>query len=197
MKFLDTKGIINEKSGDYNILFLFSMGITKGKWGTLITELFEFKRLYEENAPLEDIFPDLPLDFPDRYNNMTLQGLVTQMHAFKKEHHMCELLQQAYQVLPEAAVSYAEAFRKLVKNEVEHISIAKAGNRVVATGIVPYPPGIPLLAPGEETGKLGGPVLQYLKCMQDFDNRLPGFSHDTHGIETVNGEYMMYCLKER
>ena len=64
MKFLDTKGIINEKSGDYSILFLFSMGITKGKWGTLITELFEFKRLYDENAPLEDVFPDLIVSNP-------------------------------------------------------------------------------------------------------------------------------------
>ena len=52
VKFLDTRGIINEKSGDYSILFLFSVGITKGKWGTLITELFKFKRLYDENTPL-------------------------------------------------------------------------------------------------------------------------------------------------
>ena len=65
--------------------------------------------------------------------------------------------------LPEPAISYAEAFRKLVKNEVEQIPIAKAGNRIVATGIVPYPPGIPLLAPGEQTGKdwrAGPPVPQ-------------------------------------
>jgi arginine/lysine/ornithine decarboxylase len=119
------------------------------------------------------------------------------MHNFKKEHHMCDLLQQAYAGLPEPEVSYAEAFRRLVKNEVEQIPISKAGNRVVATGIVPYPPGIPLLAPGEQAGKLAGPILQYLKCLQDFDNRFPGFSHDTHGIEMVNGEYMMQCLKER
>lgn len=54
VKFLDTRGIVNEKSGDYSILFLFSVGITKGKWGTLITGFFEFKRLYDENAPLEE-----------------------------------------------------------------------------------------------------------------------------------------------
>jgi arginine decarboxylase len=197
VKFLDTKGIVNEKSGDYSILFLFSMGITKGKWGTLITELFDFKRQYEENVPLEDVFPDLPRDYPGRYKDMTIRDLVTQMHAFKKEHKMCDLLQQAYAGLPDPEVTYAEAFRRLVKNEVEQIPIAKAGNRVVATGIVPYPPGIPLLAPGEQAGKLAGPILQYLKCLQDFDNRFPGFSHDIHGIEMVNGEYVMYCLKER
>jgi arginine decarboxylase len=197
VKFLDTRGIINEKSGDYSILFLFSMGITKGKWGTLVTELFEFKRLYDENAPLDDVFPDLTKGYPDRYGGMTLRGLADEMHNFKKEHRMCELLQQAFEVLPEPAITYAEAFTKLVHNEVEHMPVVKAKNRIVATGIVPYPPGIPILTPGERTGKLNGPVLQYLKALQDFDNRFPGFTHDIHGIENVNGEYKMYCVKER
>lgn len=197
VKFLDTRGIINEKSGDYSILFLFSMGITKGKWGTLVTELFEFKRLYDENTPLEEVFPDLTMGCPERYGGMTLKGLADEMHQFKKDHKMCDILQKAYAILPEPAITYAEAFEKLVHNEVEHIPIEKAGNRIVATGIFPYPPGIPILAPGERTGKQNGPVLQYLKSLQDFDRRFPGFEHDTHGIENVKGEYMMYCVKEK
>ncbi len=197
VKFLDTRGIINEKSGDYSILFLFSMGITKGKWGTLITELFEFKRLYDENAPLGEVFPDLADKWPARYSGMTLQTLVAEMHAFKKDRKMCELLQQAFSLLPEPVVTYAESYRQLVKDEVEQVPVAKAENRIVATGIVPYPPGIPLLAPGERTGPKSGPVLQYLLSLQEFDRRFPGFEHDTHGIESVNGEYMMICLKEK
>ena len=197
VKFLDTRGIINEKSGDYSILFLFSMGITKGKWGTLVTELFEFKQLYDENAPLDEVFPDLTTGHPECYGGLTLKELASEMHQFKKDHKMCDILQKAYALLPEPAITYAEAFEKLVHNDVEHIPIEKAGNRIVATGIFPYPPGIPILAPGERTGKQNGPVLQYLKSLQDFDKRFPGFEHDTHGIENVNGKYMMYCVKEK
>jgi lysine decarboxylase/arginine decarboxylase len=196
VKFLDTRGIVNEKSGDYIILFLFSIGNTKGKWGTLITELFEFKRHYDEGTPLEEIFPDLTTACPKRYCGMTLKSLTDEMHAFKKEHKMCELLQEAYAVLPEPAITYAEAYKKLVRGEVEHVPVSKAGNRIVATGIFPYPPGIPLFAPGERTGKQNGPLISYLKSLQDFDNRFPGFEHDTHGVENCNGEYMMYCVKE-
>jgi lysine decarboxylase/arginine decarboxylase len=196
VKFLDTRGIINEKSGDYSILFLFSMGITKGKWGTLVTELFEFKRLYSENVPLEEVFPDLTTTYPDRYAGRTLQDLVMEMHTFKKKNRMCELLEQAFSTLPEPVKTYADTYAKLVKNKVEYIPVEKAGGRIVATGIVPYPPGIPLLAPGERTGKLSGPVLQYLISLQNFDNAFPGFSHDIHGIENVNGKFMLYCLKE-
>jgi arginine decarboxylase len=197
VKFLDTRGIVNEKSGDYIILFLFSMGITKGKWGTLVTELFEFKRHYDEGAPLEEIFPDLTNAYPDRYCGMTLKSLTDEMHRFKKEHKMCELLQQAYSVLPEPAMSYADAYKCLVRGEVEHVPVSKTGNRIVATGIFPYPPGIPVLAPGEKTGKQNGAILSYLKSMQDFDKQFPGFEHDTHGVESIKGEYMMYCIKER
>ncbi len=196
VKFLDTRGIVNEKSGDYIILFLFSMGITKGKWGTLITELFEFKRHYDEKTPLEEIFPDLTGAYPDRYGGMTLTSLTDEMHTFKKEHRMCELLQEAFSILPEPGVSYADAFKNLVRGDVEQVPVSKAGNRIVATGIVPYPPGIPLLAPGERTGKLNEPLLQYLKSMQDFDTQFPGFEHDTHGVEIIKGEYMMYCIRE-
>ncbi len=196
VKFLDTRGIVNEKSGDYIILFLFSMGNTKGKWGTLITELFEFKRHYDEETPLEEIFPDLKGAYPDRYGGMTLKSLTDEMHRFKKKHRMCELLQEAFSILPDPVIPYSEAFRKLVRGEVERIPISQAGNRVVATGIVPYPPGIPLLAPGEMTGNLSEPLLQYLKSMQDFDNQFPGFEHDTHGVENIKGDYMMYCIRE-
>ncbi|MDD1717819.1 MAG: arginine decarboxylase, partial [Methanoregulaceae archaeon] len=196
VKFLGTRGIVNEKSGDYSILFLFSMGITKGKWGTLITELFEFKRLYDENAPLEEVFPDLVKGFPYRYGGMTLQDLCSEMHRWKTDHRMGELLNEAFSVLPEPVLTYAEAYRRVVRNEVDHVPVTRAGDRIVATGIVPYPPGIPVLAPGERTGSPDGPVLQYLKVMQDFDARFPGFEHDTHGIENVKGEYQMYCIRE-
>ena len=127
---------------------------------------------------------------------MTLTSLTDEMHTFKKKHRMCELLQEAFSILPVPAVSYANAFRALVRGDVEHVPVSKAGNRIVATGIVPYPPGIPLLAPGERTGKPDEPLLQYLKSMQDFDRQFPGFEHDTHGVEYVKGEYMMYCIRE-
>ncbi|MCU0631719.1 MAG: arginine decarboxylase [Methanolinea sp.] len=196
VKFLDTRGIVNEKSGDYIILFLFSMGNTKGKWGTLITELFEFKRHYDEKTPLEEIFPDLTNAYPDRYGGMTLQSLTDEMHSYKREHRMCALLQEAFSLLPEPAITYADAYKRLVRGEVEQVPVAEAGDRIVATGIYPYPPGIPLLAPGERTGPLDGPVLQYLKSLQDFDIRFPGFEHDTHGVENVKGEYRIYCIRE-
>ena len=196
VKFLDTRGIVNEKSGDYNILFLFSMGITKGKWGTLVTEFFEFKRHCDENTPLDEIFSDLTKGYPERYGGMTLPDLINEMHDYMTDTRQCALLQEAYEKLPEQVSTYANAYKKLVRGEVELVSVSEMEDRVVATGVFPYPPGIPILAPGEAAGKKEGPIIQYLLVLQEFDKKFPGFSHDIHGVECVNGEYKIYCTKE-
>ncbi|MBT2339870.1 hypothetical protein J7E36_12020 [Pseudomonas fluorescens] len=38
---------------------------------------------------------------------------------------------------------------KLVRNDIEKVTLEQAAGRIAATAIVPYPPGIPLLMPGE------------------------------------------------
>ena len=99
------------------------------------------------------------------------------MHAFKKEHKMCDLLQQALPSCRNRPSPMLKRSRNWSETRSSTCPLQKAGDRIVATGIVPYPPGIPLLAPGERTGKLKEPVLQYLKSLQDFDNAFPGFSN--------------------
>jgi arginine decarboxylase len=62
---------------------------------------------------------------------------------------------------------------------------------------VPYPPGIPLLMPGEHAGEPDGPVLGYLRALQHLDRTFPGFGHDIHGVEPVaDGTYRILCVKE-
>ncbi|HJK46087.1 MAG TPA: arginine decarboxylase, partial [Methanocorpusculum sp.] len=89
-----------------------------------------------------------------------------------------------------------DAYRYIVKKQVEHVAVDDMANRVVATGVVPYPPGIPMLMPGENAGAADGPILMYLKTLQEFDRKFPGFTHDTHGVEVINGTYYVYCIKE-
>ena len=69
--------------------------------------------------------------------------------------------------------------------------------RTVATGVVPYPPGIPLMMPGEMPVRLTALCSGYLKvAVKAFDRRFPGFTHDTHGVEVNNGDYEILCIKK-
>ena len=45
-------GIVPTRVTDFQVMFLFSIGITRGKWGTLLTNLLAFKRDYDANRPL-------------------------------------------------------------------------------------------------------------------------------------------------
>src|SRR5262249_55130443 len=64
-KFLSGRRIEIEKTGLYSFLVLFSMGVTKGKWSTLVTELINFRDLYEANERVSRVLPALAAGHPE------------------------------------------------------------------------------------------------------------------------------------
>jgi arginine decarboxylase len=193
--YLDAQGVVVEKTTDFTILFLFSLGITKGKWGTLVNALLDFKRDYDADAPLARVLPALVAAYPARFASMGLRTLSDEMFTAMKELRTTEMLEKGFSVLPRPDLSPVQAYETLVRGEVEKVPIDTMAGRTLATGIVPYPPGIPLLMPGENAGPAAGPLLGYLQALQAFDRRFPGFGHDTHGVEVVDGAYQAYCIK--
>ena len=101
-RFLAERGLVVEKTGLYSFLILFSLGITKGKWSTLVSELQEFKRLYDANAPLEATLPGIAAT--GHYRGLGLQDICQQLHAFYKEQRMVRILRQIYTELPEMVI---------------------------------------------------------------------------------------------
>src|SRR5690606_41708733 len=100
-KFLWERGLVVEKTGLYSCLVRFSMGITKGKWSTLLTELLEFKRLYDANVPLVDALPSIAREGGARYAGMGLRDLCDELHACYRENATAKALKRMYTVLPE------------------------------------------------------------------------------------------------
>ena len=193
--YLHRRGVEVEKTTDFTILLLFSIGITKGKWGTLLNALLDFKRDYDQNSPLTEVLPDLASSSPAAYGGIGLRDLADQMFAQLKETKQTHWLSEAFSTLPKMEMSPNAAYQHLVKDEIEHVPLDKLANRVLATSVVPYPPGIPMLMPGEATGAADGPYIGYLKALAAWDARFPGFGHDTHGVENRDGVYYVQCLK--
>jgi arginine/lysine/ornithine decarboxylase len=71
--------------------------------------------------------------------------------------------------------------------------------RITASLVTPYPPGIPLLIPGERFNKK---IVDYLRFTRSFNAQFPGFDTDVHGLveevdinpETHN--YFVDCVKD-
>jgi arginine decarboxylase len=193
--YLDAVGIVVEKTTDFTILFLFSIGVTKGKWGTLLNALLDFKVYYDANAPLTEIMPALVESHPGRYTGMGLRDLADEMFEQHRTSGLLKLQAEAFSALPQAERTPNETYARLVHNEVEKVAVDRAAGRTLATGIVPYPPGIPMVMPGENLGPDDGACINYLRALQAWDQRFPGFGHDIHGVEAEAGVYTIYCLK--
>ncbi len=194
-KFLWERGLVVEKTGLYSFLVLFSMGITKGKWSTLLTELLEFKRSYDANLPLSDVLPSIAQAGKAFYQDMGLRDLCDALHACYRENATAKALKRMYTVLPEVAIKPADAYNQLVRGEVEAVPIEQLEGRIAAVMLVPYPPGIPLIMPGERFTAQTRSIIDYLAFARTFDRSFPGFDADVHGLQREDGLYTVDCIK--
>jgi len=103
---------------------------------------------------------------------------------------------QAYATLPTPAMTPRAAFQRLMAGSVEKVPVDKMANRVVAVGVIPYPPGIPIVMPGENVGRADGPWLTYLRTLQEYGHTFPGFAKEVEGTEEHDGVYHIYCMKK-
>lgn len=79
---LNHYGIVPTRTTDFQIMFLFSMGITKGKWGTLVNALLSFKRHYDNNTGLKKVLPEVVETAPEIYGHMGLRDLGDKMFTY-------------------------------------------------------------------------------------------------------------------
>jgi arginine decarboxylase len=200
-RFLSSRRIEIEKTGLYSFLVLFSLGITKGKWSTLVTELLNFKELHDTNAPLDRVLPALAATHPQAYGRMGLRDLCEAMHRAYVEHGLAAAQQAMYTVLPEMALRPADAYERFVRGQVESVDIDALMGRTLAVMVVPYPPGIPVIMPGERITEATRPIQDYLRTARDFDRLFPGFETDVHGLrfEAIPGggrRHLVDCIAE-
>jgi lysine decarboxylase len=196
-KFLDERGIVVEKTGPYNLLFLFSIGIDKTRAMGLLRALLDFKRAYDLNLRVKNILPDLYAEDPDFYRNMRIQTLAQGIHQLIRQHDLPRLMLKAFDVLPEMKMTPHQAFQLQVKGEVETVEIDQLIGRVSANMILPYPPGVPLVMPGEMITEASRPVLDFLLMLCAVGRHYPGFETDIHGAKlTEEGSYLVRVLKQ-
>ncbi|HHR6037131.1 TPA: arginine decarboxylase [Providencia alcalifaciens] len=194
---LNHYGIVPTRTTDFQIMFLFSMGITKGKWGTLVNALLSFKRHYDANTQLKKVLPEVVEVAPDIYGDMGLRDLGNKMFAYLQRNNPGSQLNKAYSELPNVMMSPRDAYQQIVANRVEAVPLDKLAGRIAANSIIPYPPGIPMLLSGESFGETDSPHIGYLRSLQAWDSEFPGLEHETEGTEKIHGEYHVMCVKAR
>ena len=89
------------------------------------------------------------------------------------------------------AMKPTDAFAKMAHRQMDRVPIDELEGRITAVLLTPYPPGIPLLIPGERFNKV---IVNYLKFAREFNEKFPGFETDNHGLvkEIVDGKAVYY-----
>src|SRR5258705_10066588 len=149
--YLHRRGIEVEKTTDFTLLFLFSIGITKGKWGTLLNALLDFKRDYDRNTALAEVLPEILAAGPDVYRGLGLRDLAQEMFAQLRDTRQTHWLAEAFSTLPAPVMTPAAAYQRLLPGRIEHRPPDRPPAPGPPTEVRPHTPGAPKPSPGRAT----------------------------------------------
>ena len=194
-KYLAEHGVIVEKTGLYSFFIMFTIGITKGRWNTLVAALQQFKDDYDKNHPLWRVLPEFIAAYP-QYEHYSLRDLCNQIHSVYKLNDVARVTTEMYLSNMEPAMKPSDAWACMAHRKIDRVKIDDLAGRATATLLTPYPPGIPLLIPGERFNKT---IIEYLRFVREFNHCFPGFETDIHGLvkENTDGvlEYYVDCVR--
>ncbi|MGB6096706.1 MAG: arginine/lysine/ornithine decarboxylase [Comamonas thiooxydans] len=196
-KYLAEHGVVVEKTGLYSFFIMFTIGITKGRWNTMLTALQQFKDDYDRNQPLARILPEFCQQHR-RYERMGLRDLCQHVHELYAKYDIARLTTEMYLSDLKPTMKPSDAYAHIAQRKTERVEIDHLVGRTTVGLVTPYPPGIPLLIPGEVFNKK---IVDYLVFAREFAKECPGFETDIHGLvelEDENGEIRYYadCVAE-
>ena len=195
-KFLAEHGVIVEKTGLYSFFIMFTIGITKGRWNSLLTALQQFKDDYDRNQPMWRILPEF-CQKHRAYERMGLRDLCQHVHTLYAKYDIARLTTEMYLSDLTPAMKPSDAYAQIAHRNTERVPVDDLLGRITTSLVTPYPPGIPLLIPGEVFNKK---IVDYLKFAREFNLQCPGFETDIHGLVEVVGDdgvkrYYADCVK--
>jgi lysine decarboxylase/arginine decarboxylase len=195
-KFLSEHGVVVEKTGLYSFFIMFTIGITKGRWNSMLTALQQFKDDYAKNQPMWRILPEFCQKYP-KYEKMGLADLCQHIHQLYAKYDIARLTTDMYLSDLTPTMKPSDAYAHIALRKTERVEIDHLEGRITVGLVTPYPPGIPLLIPGEVFNKK---IVDYLKFAREFNSQCPGFETDIHGLveeEGADGQRHYYadCVK--
>ncbi len=194
-KYLAEHGVVVEKTGLYSFFVMFTIGITKGRWNSLLTELQQFKDDYDKNLPMWRSMPEFCAKHP-KYEKYGLRDLCQHVHSLYAKYDIAILSTEMYLSDLTPAMKPTDAFSKIAARATQRVPIDDLEGRITTSLVTPYPPGIPLLIPGEVFNRK---IVEFLKFNRTFARECPGFETDIHGLvqqEDAEGriQYFADCV---
>lgn len=173
---LENRRVTVEKSDFHTLLFLIESSDRQQKCERLLSLFEECETAYEANAPMSSFAPDVTClpgeglkDYSLRYMDFLEKEQASRLSQtlFAEDH------------FPKAALTGRSAHQAFLRGERERVPLCEAKGRVSLEMILPYPPGITVLEPGEVWTD---EVLSYFLFLQKYSSTFPDFSPEILGV---------------
>lgn len=179
---LENHHVTAEKSDFHTLLFLVEPSDGEEKCEHLLSLFEDCEGAYEDNAPMSSFAPDVTClpgeglkDYSLRYMDFLEKEQASRLSQtlFAEDH------------FPKAALTGRSAHQAFLKGARERVPLPKAKGRVSLEMILPYPPGITVLEPGEVWTD---EVLSYFLFLQKYSSAFPDFSPEILGVHGKGDE---------
>lgn len=187
---LERRHVTVEKSDFHTLLFLIEPSDRQEKCERLLSLFEECETAYEANAPMSSFAPDVTClpgeglkDYSLRYMDFLEKEQASRLSQtlFTEDH------------FPKAALTGRSAHQAFLKGARERVPLPKAKGRVSLEMILPYPPGITVLEPGEVWTD---EVVSYFLFLQKYKSAFPDFSPEILGVHGNGNDAYVWVLKE-
>lgn len=187
---LERRHVTVEKSDFHTLLFLIEPSDRQEKCERLLSLFEECETAYEANAPMSSFAPDVTClpgeglkDYSLRYMDFLEKEQASRLSQtlFAEDH------------FPKAALTGRSAHQAFLRGARERVPLPKAKGRVSLEMILPYPPGITFLEPGEVWTD---EVVSYFLFLQKYKSAFPDFSPEILGVHGNGNDAYVWVLKE-
>lgn len=187
---LESRRVTVEKSDFHPLLFLIEPSDRQQKCERLLSLFEECETAYEANAPMSSFAPDVTClpgeglkDYSLRYMDFLEKEQASRLSQtlFAEDH------------FPKAALTGRSAHQAFLKGARERVPLCEAKGRVSLEMILPYPPGITVLEPGEVWTD---EVLSYFLFLQKYSSTFPDFSPEILGVHGNGNDAYVWVLKK-
>lgn len=187
---LESRRVTVEKSDFHTLLFLIEPSDRQEKCERLLSLFEECETAYEDNAPMSSFAPDVTCLPGEGLKDYSLRYM-----DFLKKEQASRLSQTLFAEdhFPKAMLTGRNAHQAFLRGERERIPLCEAEGRVSLEMILPYPPGITVLEPGEVWTD---EVLSYFLFLQKYSSTFPDFSPEILGVHGNGNDAYVWVLKE-
>lgn len=187
---LERRHVTVEKSDFHTLLFLIEPSDRQEKCERLLSLFEECETAYEANAPMSSFAPDVTCLPGEGLKDYSLRCM-----DFLEKEQASRLSQTLFTEdhFPKAALTGRSAHQAFLKGARERVPLPKAKGRVSLEMILPYPPGITVLEPGEVWTD---EVVSYFLFLQKYKSAFPDFSPEILGVHGNGNDAYVWVLKE-